>query len=105
MYMIKYLKQKEYKNIFKYVFTFIASGVTGIIIFPYAITHIFFSYRGQEVTSNLLDFSTILYKIKENIDLINSEIFRGLWLYSNTIFYNSLCVMDCIKKETSSGEN
>ncbi len=76
MHMIKYLKQKEYKNILKYISTFVASGITGIVIFPYSIAHIFFSYRGQEVTSNLFDFSTILYKIKENIDLINSEIFR-----------------------------
>ena len=57
--MIKYLKQKEYKNILKYISTFVASGITGIVIFPYSIAHIFFSYRGQEVTSNLFDFICI----------------------------------------------
>lgn len=77
MYMIRYIKQKEYKNMAIYITTLIASGITGILIFPYSIFHIFFSYRGQEVTTNLFDFSILLSNIKENITLINREIFNG----------------------------
>lgn len=78
MYIIKYIKQKETKNAIKYITTLIASGITGILIFPYSIKHIFFSYRGQEVTNSFLDFSNIVYKIEENIIIINHEVFHGL---------------------------
>ena len=77
MYIIKYVKQKNIKNITMFFFTLLMSALTGICIFPYSIKHIFFSYRGQEVTSNLLNFSNITYKIRENIAIINDEIFHG----------------------------
>lgn len=96
--MIKYIKQKEYKNILIYISTFIASGLTGIIIFPYSIAHIFFSYRGKEVTGNLFEFSTIVSNIKENLNLINTEIFNG-YGHIVIIFTFIICVLWILTKK------
>lgn len=85
IYTIKYIKKKEYKCLISYFITLIASALTGILIFPQSIKHIFFSYRGQEVTRNLFDFSTILEKIEANIILINNEL-----------FHNYLCVIEIL---------
>lgn len=101
MYMIRYIKQKEYKSMIIYISTFMASAITGILIFPYSITHIFFSYRGQEVTSNLFNFSTIILRIKENFSLINTEIFNG-YGYIVILFAVILCMLWILikKKQT-----
>ena len=44
------LKEKRYKDIFKIIITIVISALSYLIIFPHAIEHIFFSYRG--VNSN-----------------------------------------------------
>ena len=43
---IKMIIKKEYKTFRKYLILHIVSAITGIIIFPASIYHIFFSYRG-----------------------------------------------------------
>ncbi len=78
MYCIKYMRKKEYKNIQNYIFTQIAAFLTGIIIFPYAIYHIFFSYRSQDVATNLMNFNNICKRISSNAKLINMEVFNNL---------------------------
>lgn len=74
MYMIKYLKQKQYKNALWYTGTLIVAAVTGILIFPHSITHIFFGYRGKQVTTNLLNISYAFKRIVYNVELVNSDI-------------------------------
>lgn len=103
MYIIRYVKQKETKNIITYVTTLIAAGITGILIFPYSIKHIFFSYRGQEVTKNFLDFSNIAYKIKENIVIINNEIFHG-YGYIIIGLMIALCIIWVIFKKNNNSK-
>ena len=104
MYSISYIKRKEYKNMYIYISTLMASGITGILIFPYSIHHILFSYRGQEVTSNLFDVSAILYKIKENIILIDREIFQG-YGYIVVLLFTILCVVWLVSKRKKIDNN
>lgn len=75
--MIKYIKHKQFKNVISYTLTLVASALAGIIIFPYSIIHIFFSYRGEGIKTSLLDFQSLALKIVENVRLINTEIFHG----------------------------
>lgn len=77
IYLIKFIKKKEYKNMILYIFTVISSALTGIILFPYSVFHIFFSYRGEEVGNNLINFSNAFIKIKENFALINHEVLHN----------------------------
>lgn len=79
MYVIKYIIAKNYKNIIKYTITLICSFLTSIIIFPYSLNHIFFSYRGKEAILNVSNIfpREIISKIIEYIKIINLEICNG----------------------------
>lgn len=101
MYVIKYIKQNKLKNTIIYITTLIASGLTGIVIFPYSIIHMFFSYRGEEVTKNILNLSNIFINIKENINIINHEVFHG-YGYIILIFSIILCILWILLKDKKS---
>ncbi|MDO4382143.1 MAG: hypothetical protein Q4C39_03655 [Clostridia bacterium] len=72
IYTVKCIKQKNYKNLMIYNIGIFISSVIYILIFPYAISHIFFSYRGV----------TVEVDVKKNIvgycKKINQEFFNGL---------------------------
>lgn len=61
----------------RYCATLIASVTTGILIFPYSIIHIFFSYRGEGVISSLTNIRMAIIKMVYSFKLINSEIFNN----------------------------
>ena len=62
------LSKKEYKKTLKYVMQYIISALVGIILFPYSINHIFFSYRGFGATSST---KTFIIKLKEFFSLLS----------------------------------
>lgn len=72
IYTIKCIKQKKYKNLMIYNTGIFIAAIIYIAIFPYAILHIFFSYRGVNVEVNILK-NVIGYCKK-----INQEFFNGL---------------------------
>ncbi len=98
MYVIKYIRDKKYKNMIRYICTEIIAILTGIIIFPYAIYHIFFSYRGKEVATNLWNFSDTVKQIKNYINIINKEVFNG-YLYKLIGIISILCVIWIFSKK------
>ena len=80
MFCIKYIKEKNYKELIKYMCTMIVAGLISLVIFPYSIQHMFCGYRGQGVISNLLDVSKFvisisLYLLKINIYTFNNILF------------------------------
>lgn len=104
IYLIKYIKQKQLNNAILYIITLIASALTGIIIFPYSIQHIFFSYRGEGIKTSFFELETLLSKILENIRLINSEIFNN-YSYIIVILAILICILWLItKKKTNKKE-
>lgn len=52
----KYIKTRDYKNLIKYTVSIIISAIIYLIIFPYAINHILFGYRGISNNSGIIDF-------------------------------------------------
>ena len=80
MFVIKYLKEKEYKELFKYIGTMLLAGFFSLIIFPYSIQHMFFGYRGQGAISNLLNISEFLKRIVQYILTVN------VYNFNNTLF-------------------
>lgn len=78
IYIVCFIKNKQYENLFKYTITLVFSVLTSFIIWPYSIKHIFFGYRGQETFFNA---STLFSKyfissLKLNMEIINSELFN-----------------------------
>ena len=46
MYTVKCIQEKNYKNLVKYNIAMVIAAAIFLLIFPYAINHIFFGYRG-----------------------------------------------------------
>jgi hypothetical protein len=80
MFVIKYIKEKEYKQLGKYIGTMIIAGITSLIIFPYSIQHMFFGYRGQGAIDNLTNISKFISSIFQYIMIINIYGFNNILL-------------------------
>ena len=90
MFVIKYLKEKEYKELFKYIGTMLLAGFFSLIIFPYSIQHMFFGYRGQGAISNLLNISEFLKRIGQYILIVN------VYNFNNTLFILLIFILGII---------
>ena len=90
MFVIKYLKEKEYKELFKYIGTMLLAGFLSLIIFPYSIQHMFFGYRGQGAISNLLNISEFLKRIGQYILTVN------VYNFNNTLFILLIFILGII---------
>lgn len=80
VFLVKYIKQKQYKKLLYYTLTLIIAGVVSLLIFPYSIEHMFFSYRGQGVMNNLHDSNQILTNLGQQIVTLNYYTFNKLTL-------------------------
>ena len=78
MFVIKYIRKKEYKNLISYVVTMLLAGGASLAIFPYSIQHMFFGYRGQGFISKLLDIPEFLKNIGSYILKIQLFTFNNL---------------------------
>lgn len=72
MFVLKYVKEKRYKELIQYVVTICIAGILSLIIFPYSLQHMFFGYRGQGFISKLTDVSQLLLNIMQYIVAINT---------------------------------
>lgn len=95
MFVIKYVKEKNYKELGKYIGTMFLAGVISLIIFPYSIQHMFFGYRGQGVISNLTNISKFIssifqYMLKIDIYTFNNVLFIILAFILGIIIYKKI---------------
>ena len=95
MFVIKYIKEKEYKELIKYVLTMVFAGIISLVIFPYSIQHMFFGYRGQGVISKLTNISEFLKSIGVYLLIINVYAFNNilfiLFILGLSIIIYKLC--------------
>ena len=78
IYMFKYIKNKNYKSALRYSICLIISGIISLIIFPYAISHIFLGYRGQEAQENLLSINKWFESIAIYLSILNNKVFNNI---------------------------
>lgn len=78
IFAIRYIKQKNYKNLISYTVTMAIAGALSLIIFPYSIQHMFFGYRGQGVISNLLNVPQFLNSLGQYIFKLNNFAFNNI---------------------------
>lgn len=78
LYVIRYSKNKQYKNIIKYTITMAIAALIFLVIFPYAIQHIFMGYRGEGVLSSFLDVKQMIVNLCSYIWIANVNILNGL---------------------------
>lgn len=80
MFVIKYIKEKQLKQLGKYLLVIIVAAVISLLVFPDSINHILFSYRGQGIIENLTNIgkyivNIILYLIITNVYIFNNLLF------------------------------
>ena len=104
IFAVKYIKEKEYKNLIYYTATMAIAGIISLIIFPYSIQHMFFGYRGQGVISNLTNIPKFLESISLYLIKINYHGFNNL-LFIILIVILGLLIYKKIVKNTKSIES
>lgn len=80
MYMVHFIKRKNISNAIRYTITMVISGIVYLLIFPYAVIHVFMGYRGKGVVSKLRSFTTMWDSLGGYIRILNEEVFNGIFL-------------------------
>lgn len=68
------LKQK-FQSLLKYIFIIVSSAITGILIWPFSLKHVFGGYRGIESVSILTSGEFYGFKAKYMINLLLDQMF------------------------------
>lgn len=97
MFMVKYIKEKNWKMAGLYTLTMLCAAITSLLIFPYSIKHLFFGYRGQGALSNLSDFSIFFSHIGGYLFKVYEFAFNHLLLILFAIIL-VLVIVKFIKK-------
>ncbi len=75
--LIIMLSRKELKSALIYIFTLAASAITGIIIWPFSIKHVFRGYRGRSSLEVLKTGSFYMFKVENMFNQITNYMFGG----------------------------
>ena len=99
---IRFIQKKEYKMLKKYIIIHVVTAIVGIILFPAAIYHIFFSYRGVNLIENGRSFAqTLIFyiqRIAEAYSVNNIVIYALLLLSVVGIFIKFILIKKNKKK-------
>lgn len=75
------LLKRKWRSCVTYVLTLLAAAVTGIVIWPFSIKHVFGGYRGQASLEILKNGNFYSYKAKYMLGHIANYVFGGfLWV-------------------------
>ena len=80
--------KKKYKELFKIIGTLVISAVVGLLIFPFAIEHMFFSYRGVSSFGNGDYLSRLVQFGKYILEAFGSTTMIALALLILALFAN-----------------
>lgn len=104
VFVVKYIKEKEYKNLIRYTLTMVVAGVASLLIFPYSIKHMFFGYRGQGVISKLTNIPEFLGSIGNYIAKINRFGFNNLLFVLLVAIAIMAVILICKKRKIKRNE-
>lgn len=98
MFVIRYIRRKEFKNLGFYILTMAIAGGLSLAIFPYSIKHMFFGYRGQGFIDKLLNIPEFLEGIGGYILKIQEYTFNKLLIVVVLIII-ALAIYKLVKKQ------
>lgn len=75
IFVMKYTKNKEYKNLIKYIATFVIAAGISLAIFPYSLNHIFNGYRGVGATGSFIDSKALGKDIIIYLGILGKNLF------------------------------
>ena len=92
------LVKKKYKPALFYVLTMAASGVTGLIVWPFSIRHVFSGYRGDQAFESLKSAYSF-YKLNWNIQTSLGETAGKIGLPVAVLTIIAIVVLIILKKK------
>jgi len=78
MYIVNYIRKKEYKLAIKYTASMVVTGILSIAIFPYSISHMFKGNRGTGAISNLTGNAETWLNIAKYIGNLFINVFGNM---------------------------
>lgn len=79
-YTVKFIYQKQYRKLGKYISTIVISAVCSIAIYPTMLKHVFHTSRGLEARDNFSSSEGYIEKLKTMWKLMDSQLFFNLFL-------------------------
>ena len=105
LFAIKYIKNKQWKNLLCYTLTMLIAAAISLIIFPYSINHMFFGYRGQGVIDKFKDISMFFENILNYFGKVNRFCFNNIGIYILIIDVIAFLYIKFIKRKIIESEN
>ncbi len=94
IFVVKYIKAKEYKNLIKYISCFVVAAIVSLIIFPYSFKHMFMGYRGEGAMNSLFNSDTLYTDLAVYLYVLS----KGLVGYTFVALIILFIVLDVRKK-------
>ena len=77
-YTIKFVLEKRYNVLLKYLTTIFASAACSLLIWPSMLKHLFGGGRGEEARGNLLSMDGFFSSVKEMFRILSNEMFTKM---------------------------
>lgn len=77
-YTLKFLKEKRYQALGKYIAAILGSAAVTLVAWPYILSHLFSGGRGEQARNNLFELRGYFADLKEMFRILNNEMFTKL---------------------------
>ncbi len=99
------LFRKKTGYLFRYICTLITTAVIGLCVWPFAIKHVFFGYRGKGSFQALAQVEAYLIKIKLMIGQLFGPMLQGKWwIWVLAVAVLALCALLCKRSKIAWGK-
>lgn len=78
--VVRYVRGKRWKELRTYAATVIGAGLVSLVVWPFAVQHMFFGYRGEGVMATLLQPLVLLENLWTYAGVLNEYVFHKLLL-------------------------
>lgn len=104
--IIKLIRRREKVAVKKYTLTMVLAGVAGLMVWPAAIYHVFFGYRGKETIANITRMPFI-GRFKQLLDSFCNALFLGNYVLMTGVVLLGLIIVIAflIRKRAGSGKD
>lgn len=80
VFAVRYVREKRWKDLRKYAATVIGAGLVSLVIWPWAVQHMFFGYRGEGVMATLGQPLVLLANLWTYVGVLDEYVFHKLLL-------------------------
>lgn len=75
---VKLVRERDWGNLGRYLGSLVVAGILVLMIWPHALQHMFFGYRGQGVLKNLLNLGILARQLWDYLLVVDYNVFHHL---------------------------